>query len=58
MYFTKNKLFFSIFFFQVQKEINSLRPNTYYKIQLWATNEIDDGEITELTSKTETGKIF
>ncbi|XP_022173949.1 uncharacterized protein LOC111036272 isoform X2 [Myzus persicae] len=38
--------------FKIHKEIYSLRPNTLYKIQIWATNEIGDGAKTELTTKT------
>ncbi|XP_026805707.1 uncharacterized protein LOC113548828 [Rhopalosiphum maidis] len=34
------------------KDIYSLRPNTLYKIQIWASNEIGDGAKTELTTKT------
>ncbi|XP_025410115.1 uncharacterized protein LOC112683330 isoform X2 [Sipha flava] len=37
---------------KIQKEIYSLRPNTYYRIQIWASNEIGDGVKTELTTKT------
>ncbi|VVC38287.1 Hypothetical protein CINCED_3A013684 [Cinara cedri] len=37
---------------KVQKEIYSLRPNTHYKIQLSVSNEIGEGAITELTTKT------
>ncbi|XP_029343644.1 contactin-1 [Acyrthosiphon pisum] len=38
--------------FKIHKEIYSLLPNTLYKIQIWATNEIGDGPKTELTTKT------
>jgi hypothetical protein len=52
-----------LFYLQIQKEIYSLRPNTYYRIQIWASNEIGDGVKTELTTKTlsdmiESGKIL
>lgn len=45
------------------KDIYSLRPNTLYKIQIWASNEIGDGAKTELTTKTlndmtESGKML
>jgi len=38
-------------------------PNTFYKIQIWASNEIGDGAKTELTIKTksdmtEIGKLL
>ncbi|XP_025195620.1 uncharacterized protein LOC112594820 [Melanaphis sacchari] len=37
---------------KVFKNIYSLRPNTLYKIQIWANNDIGDGAKTELTTKT------